>query len=86
MIQRQVLVLNPNPIESDYLSKLCRRFGTVLSAESLETAIVRMGSSDVQIAVLDASLASFAASGGSFKKTTGIIITGGEDGEAPVPG
>jgi len=79
MIQRQVLVLNPNPIESDYLSNLCRRFGTVLPAESLETAIARLGSSDVQVAVLDASLASFASSGGLFKKTTGIIITGGEE-------
>jgi diguanylate cyclase (GGDEF)-like protein len=79
MIQRQVLVLNPNPIESDYLSNLCRRFGTVLPAESLETAIARLGSSDIRVAVLDASLASFASSGGSFKKTTGIIITGGEE-------
>jgi len=79
MIQRQILILNPNPIESDYLSKLCRRFGTVLSAESLETAIARLGSSDVQVAVLDASLASFASRGGSFKKTTGIVISGGDE-------
>jgi diguanylate cyclase (GGDEF)-like protein len=79
MIQRQIFVLNPNPIESDYLSKLCRRFGTVLSTESLETAIARLGSSDVQVAVLDASLASFASSGGSFKKITGIVITGGDE-------
>jgi len=79
MIQRQVLVLNPNPIESDYLSELCRRFGTVLSAESLEKATARLGSSEVQVAVLDASLASFASSGRSFKKTTGIVITGGDE-------
>jgi len=79
MIQRQILILNPNPIESDCLSKLCQRFGTVLPAESLRAAISRMESSDVQIAVLDLSLASFASCMGSFKKTTGIIITGGDE-------
>lgn len=79
MIQRQILVLNSKFIESDYLSKLCRRFGTVLVAESLEISVARMGSSDVQVAVMDASLASFASGGGSFKKTTGIIITGGDE-------
>lgn len=79
MIQRQILVLNSKSIESDYLSKLCRRFGTVLVAESLEISVARMGSSDVQVAVMDASLASFASGGGSFKKTTGIIITGGDE-------
>ncbi len=81
MIQRHILVLNPNPVESDYLSNLCRRFGTVITAESQETAAVRMGSFDIQAAVLDVSLASFAASGGLLKKTAGIIITGGEDAE-----
>jgi diguanylate cyclase (GGDEF)-like protein len=79
MSQRQIFVLNPDPIESDFLAKLCRRFGMVLSAESLETAAASLRSSDVQVAVLEASLASFASTGGSFKKTTGIVITGGDE-------
>ncbi len=79
MKQRSILVLNPNPIESDLLSRLCRRFGTVVAAPSLETAGTLPEAADALIAVLDASAAGKPAARSLFDRTTPVIITGRDD-------
>ncbi len=79
MKQRSILVLNPNPIESDLLSRLCRRFGTVITAPSLEAAGTLPEAADALIAILDASAAGNPAAGSLFDRTTPVIITGRDD-------
>ncbi len=79
MNQRPILVLNPNPIEADILSKLCQLYGTVIAASSLEAAAVLPGVSDALMAVLDASAAMQPAARSLFGKATAVIITGRDD-------
>ncbi len=79
MNQRSILVLNPNPLESDLLSKLCRHFGTVVTSASLETASALPETADALIAVLDASAAAQTAARNLFGRTTPVIITGRDD-------
>ena len=80
MINRQILILDSDPAESGYLSKLCERYGTVFLAATLEAAISLLESTDFQIAVLDTSEAYASVLKGFLKKTTGILITGRDEG------
>lgn len=79
MNQRSILVLNPSPLESDLLSKLCRRFGSVVAASSLEAAAALPEAAGALIAVLDASTAARSAARSLFGRTTPVIITGTDD-------
>ena len=79
MNQRLILILNPNPIETDLLSKLCRRFGTVVAASSLEAAAALPEAPDALVGVLDASAAAQSPARSLFGKATAVIITGRDD-------
>lgn len=79
MKQRPIVILNPNPIEADLLSKLCRRFGTVVAASSLEAAAALPETPEALIAVLDASAAAQSVARNLFGKATAVIITGRDD-------
>jgi diguanylate cyclase (GGDEF)-like protein len=79
MNQRLFLVLNPNPVESDLLSKLCRRYGRVLTAPSLESAAALPEAKEALMAVLDDSAAAQSAARSLFGKTTAVIITGRDE-------
>lgn len=79
MNQRSILVLNPSPLESDLLSKLCRRFGSVVAASSLEAAAALPEAAGALVAVLDASTAGRSAARSLFGRTTPVIITGRDD-------
>ena len=81
MNQRSILILNPNPIKADLLSKLCRRYGTVIAASSIEAAATLPEVPDALMAVLDASAAAQPAARSLFGKTTAVIITGRDDAE-----
>jgi diguanylate cyclase (GGDEF)-like protein len=79
MNQRFIFVLNPNTLESDLLSKICRRFGTVVAASSVEAAAALPEAANTLIAVLDASAAAQPAARNLFDRTTPVIITGQDD-------
>jgi len=79
MNQRPILILNPNPIETELLSKLCRRYGTVVTASTLEAAAALPGTPEALVAVLDASAAAQSATRNLFGKTAAIIITGSDE-------
>jgi diguanylate cyclase (GGDEF)-like protein len=79
MNQRPILILNPNPIEADLLSKLCRRYGTVVAASSLESAAALPETANTLLAVLDASAAAQSSALSLFGKATAVIITGRDD-------
>jgi diguanylate cyclase (GGDEF)-like protein len=79
MNQRSILILNPNPMEADLLSKLCRHYGTVIAASSLEAAAALPEAPGALIAVLDASVAAQSAARSLFGKATAVVITGWDD-------
>jgi diguanylate cyclase (GGDEF)-like protein len=79
MNQRPILVLNPNPIEADLLSKLCRPYATVISASSIEAAAALPDVPSALMAVLDASVSEQSAARSLLGKATAVIITGRDD-------
>ena len=79
MNQRPIFVLNPDPLESELLSRLCRPYGTAVVASSLEAAVALPETPDTLIAVLDASAAALPAARSLFGKAPAVIITGSDD-------
>jgi len=79
MNQRPIVVLNPNQLESELLSRLCRPYGTALVASSLEAAAALPEVPNTVIAVLDASAASQPAARSLFGGAPAVIITGRDD-------
>ncbi len=79
MNKRQILVLNANPVERAYLAGLCARYGSVSPVSTADEAAVLLGSSDFQIAVVDASGPGASALKGFLKNGTGILVTGRDE-------
>lgn len=79
MNQRSILILNPSLIESDLLSKLCRRFGTVVAVPNLEAAAALPETPGAPVAVLDSSAAAQPAARGLLGSATAVIITGRDE-------
>ena len=79
MNQRPIVVLNPNSLETELLSRLCRPYGTVVVASSFEAAAALPETADAVLAVLDASVAAPAAAQRLFGKSPAVIITGRDE-------
>ncbi len=79
MNQRSILILNPNLIESDLFSRLCRRYGPVAATPTLEAAAALPEARAAQVAVLDSSAASQDAARSLFGDSTAVIITGRDE-------
>jgi diguanylate cyclase (GGDEF)-like protein len=79
MNQRPIVVLNPNLLETELLSRLCRPYGTVVIASSFEAAAALSETADALLAVLDASVAAPSAAQRLFGKSPAVIITGRDE-------
>lgn len=74
-----ILIVNPNPEEVEYLSGLCQRFGRVYASDSIENAIGQAESRDFHLVLLDSSFGGYPSVKGLFKATTTFMITGTDD-------
>ena len=79
MTQRPILVLNPNPVESDLFAKLCRRYGPVVRASTIGEAAALAEAPDLSLAVLDAETAALPAIRGLLGRSTSVIISGPDE-------
>ncbi|HUU51700.1 MAG TPA: diguanylate cyclase [Candidatus Heimdallarchaeota archaeon] len=71
-----ILILNNNPQETDYISDLCSTSGVVQRASDIPRAISHLESRDFNVLVVDQGLAHYSLLKGLFKHITSIIITG----------
>ena len=74
-----IIIINKNPQETEFLSKFCQELGSVQSASSLEEAITLLESNNCNLAIVDSGMAEYSSLKGLFKKTTSVLITGTEE-------
>ena len=79
MTSVNILIVNPNPAEVEYLSAFCQRFGSVHASDSIENAIGQAESRDFNLVLLDSSFGGYPSVKGLFKATTTFMITGADD-------
>jgi diguanylate cyclase (GGDEF)-like protein len=82
MNSRQILILNPDPTALERLAALCGRYGNVSRASSIDEAASLLEANEFRIAVLDDSRPYASVLRGCLKKSTGILITGRDEGRA----
>ena len=81
MNRKLFLVLNPLPTAADDLSRRVRKYGGAAVAGTLEHAIGHLESKDIQVLVVDSTLAHYPRLQGLFRPTTCVLITGADEAE-----
>jgi diguanylate cyclase (GGDEF)-like protein len=79
MIPVNILIFNKNYEESEFFHVLCQRYGSVLTSSTLEKTSALARSTNLQVVVVDAELASYSSLKGLFRDSTSIIITGRDE-------
>jgi len=74
-----ILILNEDPKERDFIAKFCLGIGSVFSAADLDGAISILRSIHCNLVIVNYALASYTRFKDLIKKTTSIIITGTEE-------
>ena len=74
-----ILILNSDSKETDYISDLCSTSGVVQRASDIPQAISHLESKDFNVLVADQYLARYSLLKGLFKHMTSIIITGASE-------
>ncbi len=75
-----IFILNPNPLEADFLSRLCGKFGLVTTCSTPEETVRTLMSGEPRLILIDHSLAAYSLLRGLVRKETSVIITGDDDG------
>lgn len=79
MINGNILVLNEDPEQRAHLDKLCVEVGTVYASSDFETAGEVLKSKNINVLVVDRSLASYPSLNALLKKTLSIVVTGSDE-------
>ncbi|UCC40619.1 MAG: diguanylate cyclase [Candidatus Aminicenantes bacterium] len=78
MTQSNILILNENPAEIEFLSLFCNIIGKVYHTSHIKNATALLKTIDFDVLVVSSSLASYSNLKGLLKETTSIIISGDE--------
>lgn len=81
MTNGNILILNENPEGRSHFDKLCSQVGTVYAASNFKAAGEVLKSQNVNVLVVDYSLASYISLHALLNKTMSIVVTGDEEGE-----
>lgn len=79
MTDNNILILNSNPKETEFLSIICASLGTVYSSSDLPEAIGLLEAINIHVLVVHSSFARYSSLKGLLKKSTSIIITGEDE-------
>jgi len=74
-----IFILNPNPLESDFLSRLCGKFGLVTTSSTPDETVRTLMSEEPHLLLIDESLAMYTLLKGLVRRETSIIITGDDE-------
>jgi len=78
---KNILILNSNSNEAFFLDNLCSDLGRVHYTTNLEDAASKAKSLQLNVVIVDSSLADHSLLQGIFKNTTSVIITGHSEEE-----
>jgi len=79
MINGNILILNENPEVRAHLDLLCSKVGTIYASSNFETAGEVLKSQNINVLVVDYSLASYLSLNALLNKTISIVVTGLEE-------
>ncbi len=78
-MRRQILILNPVPQEADLLLTRAKKYGTIVSATTLENAISHLEAGDYHLLIVDISFGRYALLKGLLRPITSILVTGKDE-------
>jgi len=74
-----ILILNPNPLETDFLSRLSAKFGPVSTSSTPEEIVHTLMNEEPQLLLIDQSLATYGLLKGLVHRETSVVITGDDE-------
>ncbi len=82
LLPKNILILNPDPNLGFRLGEICSESGRVHYSPSVNHVIPTLKTLDFNVLVADCSLADYRLLKGIFKKSTAIVIVGGDEEKA----
>jgi len=79
MISGNILIINDNLEESAYLDKLCSKIGTAYTSSNFERAVALLKSQNLNVLIVDYSLADCSSLNALIEKPISIVVTGVEE-------